>query len=162
MAKLKLSPPWEIYYKEVSAMFNRDPEVNVIYDEENLIIKLFVSSPKKAAALAQLLPAEKEFGNVTLNIEVVPPNGITSQLSNITDAFNNNGAVSRIVKVDPSMGFGAIYVIFNKDIIQYFDDNLRSYTGYKTTIYEDIARNIFEAPIEVFFCTETVGNGFKF
>ena len=35
MAKLKLSSPWEIFYKEIQAMFSEDPCVHVVFDEDN-------------------------------------------------------------------------------------------------------------------------------
>ena len=42
MAKLKLSAPWIIFYREIEAMFQGDPEVRVVFDEDNLTVKLYV------------------------------------------------------------------------------------------------------------------------
>ena len=62
MEKLKLSPPWMTYANEVKALFREDKEVRVVYDDEEKKLKLYVDNPRKADALAQLLPAEKTFG----------------------------------------------------------------------------------------------------
>jgi hypothetical protein len=39
---LKLSPPWITFLREVEAIFKKDPEVNVTYDNETDQIKIFV------------------------------------------------------------------------------------------------------------------------
>ena len=59
MAKLGLSSPWMIYYREVEALFQMDPGVRVIFDDDNRELKLYVEDGEKAYALSQLLPTEK-------------------------------------------------------------------------------------------------------
>jgi len=154
MAKLCLSSPWNIYYNKINAFFMRDPEVNVIFDEENYKIKLYVSNEKKAAALSKILVSQREFGNITLDIEVIPPNGTLKNTTkaDLADAFTNNGALYDIEEVG-GFGFSAIYVIFQKEVVQYFTDDLGSYYGKASTLYEDIAREIFDVDTGIFFCT---------
>ena len=163
MAKLCLSSPWNIYYNKINAFFMRDPEVNVIFDEENYNIKIYVSNGRKAAALSKILIPQQEFGNITLDIEVIPPNGILKNTANtdLVDAFAGNGALFSIEKVE-GFGFNAVYVIFQKEVVQYFTDDLGSYYGKASTLYEDIAREIFDVDTGIFFCTSEiyiVGNG---
>ena len=74
MAKLKLSPPWVIFYQEIKALFEKDPHIKIVYDEDEQEISLFVDDANKADALTRLLPAEKTFGAVTLKINVIPSN----------------------------------------------------------------------------------------
>ena len=72
--ELGLSSPWINFAREINAFFKEDPEVKVTYNDEENIVKLYVNSDEKADALSALLPMEKEFGNVKLNIEVIPAN----------------------------------------------------------------------------------------
>ena len=74
MAKLGLSSPWVIYYKKVDAMFKYDDEVHVLYDEDKMELRLYVEDTIKAAALEQLLPTAKGFGNLELKITIIPAN----------------------------------------------------------------------------------------
>ena len=68
-------------------------------------------------------------------------------------AFKGNGAVEEIIS-DVGLLKGWNYVVFKPEIVQFYDDNLASYYGVKTTLYEDIAREIFDQNSgNVFFCT---------
>ena len=71
---LNLASPWVIFYHEVQALFEKDEDIKITFDEENYVIKLYVTGTDKAAALEELLPQEKDFGNITLKIEVIPAN----------------------------------------------------------------------------------------
>lgn len=59
MAKLKLSPPWVIFYQQIKALFEKDPNIKIVYDEDEQKISLFVDNANKADALTRLLPTEK-------------------------------------------------------------------------------------------------------
>ena len=72
--EIKLSPPWVTYYRELEELFSQDPEVTVKFDEDKLQIKLLVANTDKAYALSMLLNPSKEFGNVTVTIDVIPSN----------------------------------------------------------------------------------------
>jgi len=50
------------------------------------------------------------------------------------------------------------YVLFKNKVVQYFIDNIGDYNGMKSTLYEDIARDIFEDVDGVFFCTALPDN----
>ena len=63
---LNLASPWAIFYHEVQALFEKDENIKIIFDEENYVIKLYVTGTDKAVALEKLLPQEKDFGNITL------------------------------------------------------------------------------------------------
>ena len=163
MAKISLSPPWIIYYKEVDVFFKKDPEVRVVFDEDNLVIRLYVENGAKATALSKLLPTEKEFGGTVLKIEIIPAN--TSLTSNpvfhvIQAAFMNNPIVSDIKVIPGIFAYDLNYVLFERTVVQYFTDNLGDYNGYCSTLYENIARDIFEDMSGVFYCTSDYNHGF--
>ena len=54
MAKIGLSSPWVVYYREVNALFGQDPEIHVVFDEDKNELKLFVDNSSKAEALREL------------------------------------------------------------------------------------------------------------
>lgn len=158
MAIIKKSAPWVTYYREVDALFKKDEEVFVVLDEENVELRIYVNNQYKASAIQYIMPTEKEFGNVILKIEVIPANGMkirnvdeTNILDIVCDAFRENNAVYMVTGVR-SM-FDLIYVIFRKEVVQYFDDNLGDINGNCSTLYEVIARDIFR-DVGVKYCTD--------
>ena len=158
MAKLKQSPPWVTYAHEATEMFRYDPEVHVVYDNEEYKLTLYVDNGAKAAALSQLLPTEQEFGNITLEINVVPANGLatapTKPIDLFQTAFKGNGAFSFAKRVHGVFVNDLTYVVFRNRVVQYFDDNLGDIYGHCSTLYENIARNLFGVNEGVFFCTD--------
>lgn len=174
MAKLKLSPPWYVFYEEVKAMFKNDPQVHVIFDEDECTLKLYVNSDEKAYALSQVLPGEKEFGNVKMTIIVIPANEKEDKFLTLLDypsvdpweaVFVLNSAVDSIRTVEWIGGQSFTYVIFKKEVVQYYTDNMGDLDGMSSTLYETIAKDIFVNTNRTFFCTSTnspVANGYMF
>ena len=159
MARLKLSPPWVILYREIEALFKDDPEVRVIFDEDEIEIKLYVENAEKADALTQLLPAEKEFGNVTAKITVIPANALSSsKLSLYLAAFKGNPALSYVQTVHGIYTNDINYVVFRNKVVQYWTDNLRDINGLCSTLYQEIAKDVFGESEGIFFCTDTENN----
>ena len=155
MATLKLSSPWVTYYRELNELFRRDDEINIIYDDETNIIKMYVESPEKADALSQLLPTEKQFGNVTLAIEIIPANKLLrTKATDFAAAFKGNPAVSDIRTVNYP-GFGEFtYVLFQNRVVQYFNDDFGDINGLRSTLYQDIAKRVLVNTEGLFFCTD--------
>lgn len=173
MAKVKLSSPWVNYYNEVRTMFKDDPYICVVYDDDECAVNLYVDHGAKAAALEMLMPTSKEFGNVTLHINVIPSNRALSFMKStkkqlqadpddedqsFEDLFNAAFQCNNVYHCTHSVfgpyGIHATYVIFNKIIAQYYDDNLGDYHGVRSTLYQEIAKDIFEEIPGVFYCTE--------
>lgn len=152
---MQVSPPWVTYVSKIRAMFELDPDVSVKYDNAERALELMVDGQDKADALSRLLPTEKEFGSVTLKIAVRPSNS-DSFGSLVRKAFAGNGAVSSIEASGEGVPFisDKTYVLFAPVVVQFFNDDLRDYNGLCTTIYQDIAREIFEVDGSVSFCTE--------
>jgi hypothetical protein len=156
---IKLSPPWVNFYHEIAALFEQDPEVKVVYDEENYTIQLYVSNGRKADALAKLLPAEKDFGNVRICISVIPANENTEDpVSNFRDAFAGNAAVDNVVSIDTPFG-KMNYVVFVPQVVQYFNDDISDLYGNRTTLFQEIAKDVFGDTYGVNFCTDNT-NGY--
>jgi len=156
MAIIKKSAPWVTYYKELNELFRKDDDVLVVYDEDDNTINVYVENEAKAGAIQYLLPTEKKFGNVTLFVNVIPSNkgsymvNASNPLSVATDAFRDNDAV--VAVTDISGVFPLVYVIFKKRVVQYFDDNIGDINGNCSTLYETMAKNVFN-DVGIKFCT---------
>ena len=156
MAAVKLLSPWELYYRKMDALFSQDPEVGVVFDAESMIIKLYVNNARKAFALEQLLPKQHAFGKVTLNIGIIPTNNVVgvSKENLFKAAFQNNPILNDVITAQGIFTNALTYVIFEAEVVQYWTDNLGDYNGICSTLYQDIARDIFEEQKGVYFCTE--------
>ena len=153
--KLKLSSPWEIFYKEVEAMFKKDKSIRTEFDNENMVIKLFVEGTDKADALDALLPNEKAFGNITVKIEVIPANNDNpTDVELFTRAFKDNPILEYVSNGNKEITSGNTYVVFKKDVVQYYNDSLNDINGICSTLYQDVAKDVFEKKSGVYFCTE--------
>ena len=73
--RTKLSPPWITYVNKIRAMFGGDPTVHIEYKDAEKMLLLRIDDAEKAEAIDMLLPEYVEYGNIELDILVVPPNG---------------------------------------------------------------------------------------
>lgn len=162
MSKLKLAAPWTIYYRQLQALFKKDPEIKVLFDEDKPAVKLLVNNDDKAAALMSLLPEQKIFGNIVLKVLIVPANGemifpSTPPLPSpkfFNTLFTGNDALSFIQSVD-LMTNTATFVVFKKEVVQFFNDDMSDIHGVCSTLYQDLAKEIFADTVPgVYFCTD--------
>ena len=159
MEKLNLSAPWITFAHEITALFEKDPEIKVIYDNDEAIVKLYVENAEKAEALQALLPESRSFGNVTVKIVVIPANALDERPTSLfLKAFEGNPVLSYVKDVECPLGkFN--YVVFRNEVVQFFNDQLDDVNGNKSTLYQDIAKDVFEEKnTAVFFCTVTPEN----
>ena len=155
MEKVNLSAPWVIFYKEIEALFKEDPEVKTEFDEDAKAIRLYVDEAEKAEALSQLLPSERTFGNVTVSITVVPANRLgANRIGLFQTAFKGNGAFAYAKTVEGSLGLSLSYVVFKRTVVQFFADNLQDVAGNRSTLYQELAADVFGEDAGVCFCTE--------
>lgn len=151
---MKLSAPWVNFYRELEALFAQDEEVRVVYQEESNEVQLYVENARKADALTQLLPAERTFGDVVLKITVIPANDIKVTKADLfMEAFDGNPAFRYIQHVESVVG-SFDYAVFENRVVQYFNDDLSDLNGNKSTLYQDIAKDVFNEQSGIFFCTE--------
>lgn len=163
--RLKLSPPWITYVNEVNALFENDPDITVAYDNSKMRLTLYVKGIDKAAALSQLMPIEKEFGNILLKIFVVPENGgkmhslLKDKQAIFEAAFKDNPALSFVRTTESGLwDFNSVYVVFQNKVVQFFNDNLKDVRGNMSTLYQDIAEDVFEEMYGVSYCTDIPAN----
>lgn len=151
---VKLVSPWIDYYRCIQAMFIEDPEVTVKFDEDDCAIKIYVdNNVDKYEALCALIAPEKQFGNVTVKVRIYPSNKLKASTTDLfNNAFMGNPAVKDIINVNV-FGNDMNYVVFKNKVVQYFNDDIGDVNGIRSTLYQDIAKDLFEAK-GVYFCTE--------
>lgn len=150
-----LSPPWVELFDKMEAFFAEDPEVKVLFEPDDYTIKLLVKDQDKANALEQLLVKEHTFGNIKVNVIVVPANEPLSTIDLYRRAFAGNEAVSRIYTNDNPAAYQASYIIFEKEVVQFFNDNLSDAHGVTSTLNQEIAKELFVPTPGIYFCTDT-------
>ncbi len=164
----KLTSPWVEYYYKLKTLFEDDPNIMVFYDEDNNVVKLYVESPPKYEALEQLLPKEQVFGNAKLTVEVVPANGhdtseaalywksysmCAKPIELFERIFNGNPALSYTKTISGIFTNEVSYVVFRNKVVQYYNDSLADIHGKRSTLYQEIAKEVFGNIDGVFFCT---------
>ncbi len=140
---LRQSPPWVAHARKIKALFEYDDDVDVVYDEEELVVRLLVRGQAKADALDRLINHEVKFGNVTLAVSVVPSNEEETPASICHDAFYGNEAVDEVYTSDEGFAKGMAFVVFDPIVAQFFNDNLSSPFGVESYLLEDMARDVF-------------------
>ena len=159
MKTVKLVSPWIDYYEEINALFGQDPDVNVVYDEDAQEIKLYVTGQDKAYALDKLMPAEKTFGNVVVKVTIIPANETVEKtnLDLLKDAFMGNPAFSYAVAANKGF-FDMSYVVFKNAVVQYHNDDLGDVNGMRSTLYQEIAKDVLGMFDGIYYCTDTPRN----
>ena len=146
--RFKLSPPWVEYINKLEALFDGDPMIAFNIDYDNMTVALAGNNGEKNAALQRLLPTEKKFGNITLHIIVDGPIAniaFPTQKDLFDCAFKGNPAYAYSVSPDKGTWFFSLtYVVFKNCVVQFFNDNLNDCHGLISTLYQNIAAEIFE------------------
>lgn len=157
--KVTLSPPWRIYYRKVKELFGRDEEIEIFFDEDNQEIKICVDNASKAAAIESIMPDMAKFGDVIIEISIIPGNNakVTRLITGVGDefdvAFDGNPVYCYTKVYEGIFDKPLIYVVFKKEVVQFYTDNLGDVNGLQSTLYQDIARDVL-APTDVFYCTD--------
>ena len=160
MLELEIQSPWIILYEEINALFGSDPDIDVRYDQANYTIKIYVSKIHKADALTAILPMERTFGNITVKIEVIPPNTNEIDFTELFEtAFAGNPCFDFATSVD-TLALGPMdYVVFKPEATQFFVDDISDIYGAKTILYQDLAKDIFQdydSTHKMHFCSSLI------
>ena len=154
---VKLSSPWMIYYRQIKALFSQDPNVKVIFDEENFTVKIYVTGGSKAEAIEALVKS-KTFGNIEVKIDVIPANPENmTKIDLVKAAFEGNPILEKI-ESGTLFDQPISYVVLKKEVVQYFNDDLSDINGVCSTLFQDLAKEIIGEEESVYFCTSTNGD----
>ena len=151
--KLKLAPPWVTYVNKIKTLFGNDPDIDIVYDDsEDKELKLYIAGKGyKAEAISRLLPEIKVISNTYIKITIIPANSPSEELDehisnkNLFDlAFERNPVYAFSEEISDFFSNPLTYVVFKNKVVQFFNDNLNDIHGLISTLYQDIAYEIFE------------------
>ena len=93
---------------------------------------------------------------------IIPGNKQKQPVDLIHDAFDDNKAVNFVYVAKDKFGCVYTYVIFAKEVVQFYNDAINDVHGVCSTLYQDIAKEIFEPIRGIFYCTDvdSVNAGF--
>lgn len=165
-AQIRISPPEFTYFNEIKFSIGNDPLVQVEPLRQlsggDFLITIRVQGMQKARALATLIIATKQIGNLLIQVRVVTSEGnrvqpITRALTPreiaalYQTAFRTNRLFNFAV-VRASISFTAVYPVFKAQVIQFFNDDLsdlfNNFNQVAAFVFRDVLRNrINETPI---------------
>ncbi len=141
---INLSSPWIRYAQRVEALFWQDEDVSVAYDDTDTSLNVYVNGDDKAEAIAALLPDQKEYGNVTLSVNVIPSNDKPTEADLFRRAFAGNAAL-----VDVAEGYGPTgditYALFAPETVQVKEDDVSQFYGLATMTVAQLAESVLES-----------------
>lgn len=156
--KASIQAPWVTYHNYVKAMFGRDEEIN-IHDIEKAAdgYKFIISSTNsdKLSAISSIFRSTIfEFGNVKLHIDFRVENDEEYDVEDLYNtAFEGNPVFDEVIVGSVPSGEAVYYVMFAKEVIQFFNDDLSDPYGNYNGLAEDIARDLFKTAVNVNFAT---------
>lgn len=148
-------PVW-IYFAKLLVMFGKDPDVELEFERvDDFTSKAFIyvndsNRPGKSDAFTKMLPSRVDFRLQRLYIEVISTNDSRADHEVLIDMFYGNPIIDSFV-TDHS---GRHYIVFKKDILQYYANDLSDVNSLQSALAEDLARELITDDItNVYFCT---------
>lgn len=148
---MNLSAPWYTYAKKVKAFFAYDDEVTIGELEKlddpsttggSYLLTITVKSPTKAYALEKLIRPDTVFGDTHVFTDVALE-GVDGTEGILRAAFKGHFAVEDVAtKATP--GGNSVYLRFQPEIIQFYNDDLSDYSGNYTELIHKVAADIIE------------------
>ena len=138
-----MSSPWVTYARKLAMLLTAD-DTEVEYNSEKKKVTIRTNSFDKCAAFTKLLPQAVVFGNVILTIDIIPANDI-DDVTMFKHIFANSPIVDKIVTIQPEGTSNPFtYILFKKEVVEYWDDNLGNPHGFMFDLYQNMAENVFE------------------
>ena len=152
--ELKANRPDVTLANRIKAIFEDDPDIKMEYinatEGVHGKVILHVNNQRKAAAIRKLLKPCYDEITQPLDVEVKDETGIYDDT--VIDAFTGNPHFSEFINIpsglDPTQFFHVC--IFNKEVIQFRNDNGSSLHGYEFRLMEDLAEEVIDAPLLLF------------
>ena len=144
-------PPWYDYVKKVELFFKKDPDIYIEFNCASYVLDIYTNNQFKAAALQYLLPTYVNFETAEIDINI---NNTSDEKAYNSEYMTPYGHLSQLAQDNPifvSVNLNEFIniteVIFSAEIIQYGEN--------KSTLYEDIARELFCPNNDIQYYTET-------
>lgn len=171
LEKVGLQSPWVTHWNFVKAMFARDEEINVTEirevppnDENDKGLYEFdveSGNEEKIIAIRSILTNLIEMGNITLriNINFTGTGGLNAvkdeediTIETYKKAFENNLTLFDTISIKDVAGYVHEWVVFARDVVSFYNDDLLDPWGMWNGLYKDIAEQIFNSS-DIMFAT---------
>lgn len=175
---IKLSPPWFTFANEIKYTYGMSPYVHVedlVQVGNNYELPITVCNNKIATALRQILPLNRDFGGVIVNVIIYTSSKMIVPIENIeytpetladticTALYRNSLFVGTILtegKFNPEQIdiLGQVVVIIKKYIIQFYNDDIsdicNNYNQIAAIVFSDISNLSYAVDLDISFSTE--------
>jgi len=155
---VRLSPPPYTYFNYLKYAIGNDPCLEVLGMQEkeggDYLIQIEVQGRAKAHALAAIVELHKEIGNENVYIEVlnkgkvVKPQEDYETTEDFIELFEcalcSNHYFKRATYVEWISGRPIVFLIFKKEVIQFFNDDLSDYYNNFNGVAADVFREVLK------------------
>lgn len=156
MGNAKMSPPWEIHARMIRELLRDDRAVDsVTYDDESKVIRVMVNGNDKADSLQRRLVSHLEFGNVKVDVQVIPANDEPDEAEDYRRAFEGNPLFAGVVGGTTPQGVEEDFALFAPTVIQFYSDDISSPFGLTTMTAEQLAERVLVQG-DVRICSDTL------
>lgn len=158
---LGLQSPWVTLYNKIYFMFNNDEDLdisNLIESDGNYSMTIASNNTTKLKAIEKILKHEFPMGNITFKINFVYGENESDNItiSDIKNAFNGNTVISTIKTAMTPAQDELTFVLFNREVVQFYNDDISDFYGNYNGLAEDIAREIFNTQFDINYCTDII------
>ena len=158
---VKLSPPPYTYFNFLKHSIGNDPCLEVLEMQEkaegNFLIQIEVEGITKARALAAILELHQSISNWNIYIEilhngrVVKPQKDYETMEDFVEMFENALSTNRYFEfatyVRTFSGFPIVFLIFKKDVIQFFNDDISDFYNNFNGVVADVFREVLKPTV---------------
>jgi hypothetical protein len=156
-----LSPPWYTFWNKVNSALGNDPDISVgqLDTSSNpYVIKVTVSDQNKANALATIVQRNQVFGNVGVQVQILYQGqqavpiaiGSAQQLAKVVQtALGGNGWFVEVQSrgLTPGSKQEVVFPIFQKAVIQFFNDDLSDYYSNFNGVVDSVFANVLSGAV---------------
>ena len=158
----QLSAPWYTVHRKLIKLFKNDPEVKVSEltkdtkeQDGKYVVYIICNNQEKLTAIEKLIKSEYAFGNVKMYIKFTCENSTEDWEQILKTAFKGNRAVNAILTV-PDLYDELFYVVFEDEVIQFYNDDTRDCFGNWNGLYTDIAKDVFKDNFQIKFSIKKI------
>ena len=162
---LNLSPPPYTYFNFLKHSIGNDPCLEVlemqVMEGGNYLIQIEVEVRSKARALAVILKLHQNIGNENIYIEVLNNGRIVRPQEDYRTmrdfikmfecALSTNHYFDRATFIKTISGMPIVFLIFKKEVIQFFNDDLSDLYANFNGVAADVFREVMRSPINGIF-----------
>lgn len=155
--KVNMSSPRVLFVAKLKKFFEEETDIHINYDPiaNPSTVDIRVDDPIKYDTLSKLLDDKIDFGNVSLNINVIPANfDKVDRVALFKTLLQNMSIVEAVDEVTIEGSSNSfIYASFRNQVVKYWSDNLGNPHGNSFTLYETLANEIFQNHDGILFTT---------